>query len=115
MKIKSKINIVGLFYYTGHEIIAENNLVISGQFDFMLVKTLIFDEIKENSTLFNNLSEILELKKWHTVKLECAVSENNKGKYYNIVNCFIFKEFHVGFAYPRNNTIFSYTIVRITR
>lgn len=87
MKIGSRIDIVGLFYYTGNEIIAENNLVISGQFDFMLVKTLIFDEIKEDYPLFNSLSEILKLEKWYTVKLECIVKENDSGKYYDIINC----------------------------
>ena len=87
MKIGSRIDIVGLFYYTGNEIIVENNLLISGQFDFMLVKTLIFDEIKEDYPLFNSLSEILKLEKWHTVKLECVVAANDSGKYYDIVNC----------------------------
>lgn len=89
IKIGSKINIVGLFYYTGNEIIAENNLTISGQFDFMLVKTLIFDKIKEDYPLFNSLSKILELKKWYTVKLECVIAENDTGKYYDIINCHI--------------------------
>jgi len=87
MKIGSKINIIGIFRYTGSEIIAENNLIISGQFDFMLVKTLIFDEITEDYPLFNSLSEILELRKWCIVKLECIVTENNTGKCYDIVSC----------------------------
>jgi len=78
--------ITGLFYYDGYRIITGDSLKINGQFDFNLIKVLIFDKVKEDSILFNYLSDFLEIDKWHTITLHCILQEVDGDKFYEIIS-----------------------------